>query len=69
MMYGICAGIGVWAGGGTVLALKAAPRASAWTAYRQGVLVDLLNRANLLAIETGDLAVLRPEGLEVLGRR
>ncbi|WP_148294336.1 hypothetical protein [Azospirillum sp. B506] len=33
------------------------------------VLVDLLNRANLLAIETGDLAVLRPEGLEVLGRR
>jgi len=31
------------AGGGTVLALKAAPQASAWKAYRQGVLVDLLN--------------------------
>lgn len=33
------------------------------------VLIDLLNRTNLLAIDTGDLAVLRPEGLEVLGRR
>ncbi|MDA0425872.1 LysE family translocator [Stutzerimonas frequens] len=31
------------AGGGTALAFNAAPRASAWKAYRQGVLVDLLN--------------------------
>lgn len=31
------------AGSGASLALQAAPRTSAWKAYRQGVLVDLLN--------------------------
>jgi RhtB (resistance to homoserine/threonine) family protein len=31
------------AGAGTQLALKAAPRTSAWQAYRQGILVDILN--------------------------
>lgn len=33
------------------------------------VLVDLLNRTNLVAIDTGDMATMHPDGLQVLGRR